>query len=419
MLSAVFSLFGCSRTEPDIPDDESDEYESESEPEDDGIFDVCSVMNDSDFIKYCLANFDVDGDGILTVEEAELIDTVTTDCKAADFTGIEYFTNLRSFSSTKAQTLDLSKNTLLDYLYLSGSKITSLGLKNNENLTVLPYEAFCNCSSLSSVTFPKTLRKIENRVFRECKIIYSLSNSSFYETELISIGDGAFYECNMKTIVFPDSLRTIGESAFSYCTYLTSAVAYKYSRQGNYMPLPDSLKTIGSNAFSNCTSLEWIVLPDSLKTIESETFYMCTSLDTVGFPKALTKIGAKAFCGCQNLSTIDLRDTKVTDIGEKAFYQVEDQYHANYQTNRGPALIFLPETLLSIGNYAFYCTKDATFLSYATTPPSLGSGAFTSSMWYEPSKKLYVPAENVEDYEASDWSGYFVSILPLDEYDEN
>ena len=78
-----------------------------------------------------------------------------------------------------------------------------------------------------------------------------------------SIGEGAFSECSLTSIIIPDSVTIIGEGAFVYCESLTS------------ITIPDGVTSIGSSAFSGCSSLTSITIPDGVTSIGYSAFSGC------------------------------------------------------------------------------------------------------------------------------------------------
>lgn len=93
------------------------------------------------------------------------------------------------------------------------------------------------------------------------------------KSDVTEIGESAFAMTALKSVDLSrcNKLTTIGESAFSYCTSLTSII------------LPDSVTTIGNYAFNYCTSLESITIPDSVTTIGNYAFYDCASLESITY----------------------------------------------------------------------------------------------------------------------------------------
>jgi hypothetical protein len=116
------------------------------------------------------------------------------------------------------------------------------------------------------------------------------------------------------SVILPDTLTSIGASAFQSCAFTT-------------IDLPDSVTSIGRGAFEGCASLTTIDLPASLTTIVDYAFYRCTSLTTVDLPASLTTIAYRAFQHCASLVTVTLRrtDSPLTTLGTQAL----SSCHAN------------------------------------------------------------------------------------------
>ena len=91
-----------------------------------------------------------------------------------------------------------------------------------------------------------------------------------YFTGLTSIGNEAFMDCgSLTSVTFPDSVTTIGIYAISGCTSLTSIV------------IPDSVTTIGDAAFGSCFGLTSVAIGSSVTSIDDNAFNSCTALTSV------------------------------------------------------------------------------------------------------------------------------------------
>ena len=222
------------------------------------------------------------------------------------------------------------------------------------NLSVLPTEAFLECTNIKSVILPNTLT---------------------------AIGTQAFCLSSLVSISIPASVETIEGGAFFRCTALQTVTFEKGSK----------LKTIKngsiwSGVFESCTSLTTIEIPASVETIRGGAFSDCTSLKTVTFEKGsqlLTVYGYYAhgaFSDCTALTTVDMSAcTQVTEIGYRAFY--ED-------------------------------SKLQLFKIGTRTPPSCEDNAFWGINSYS---VLKVPAGCVDAYKKAKGWKEFTTISELDE----
>ena len=163
---------------------------------------------------------------------------------------------------------------------------------------------------------------------------------------------------NINTIILPESITTIGESAFSGCSGLT----------GNLI-LPDGLTTIEGGAFSGCTGLTGnLILPDGVTTIEGWAFSGCSGFTgNLIIPGNVTTIGEMAFRGCTGLTGDLIISNGVTTIGELAFVDC-----SNFKGN-----LILPDGLTTIGSEAFaQCSGFTGNLILPEGLTTIGWGAF-------------------------------------------
>ena len=108
-----------------------------------------------------------------------------------------------------------------------------------------------------------------------------------------SIGESAFGACTgLTNVTIPNSVTTIGQYAFSNCSGLTN------------ITIPNSVTTIGNGAFEECNSLTNITIGNSVTTIDESAFYYCTSLTSVTIGNGVTTIGAAAFADCTSLTSV-------------------------------------------------------------------------------------------------------------------
>ena len=88
--------------------------------------------------------------------------------------------------------------------------------------------------------------------------------------------------------------------------------------------IPNTVTTIGNSAFSDCTNLSSIQIPNSVTTIEAYAFYGCRGLKTLEIPSSVKTIGYLAFHICESLTSITCYPTTPPTLGERAFDATND-----------------------------------------------------------------------------------------------
>ena len=228
------------------------------------------------------------------------------------------------------------------------SSLTSVTFGENSQLSSIEDEAFYGCSSLTSIEIPDSVTTIGADAFLGC---HSLTNV-YYTGDIAGWCGISFVNVYANPMVYADNLYIDGKLVKGELVIpdeVTSIPAYAFRGQAiTRITIPDSVTTIGSSAFYNCDSLTSVTIGDSVTTIGGNAFQACDSLTSVTFGEnsQLTTIGSDAFQACVSLTSIVIPDS-VTTIGDSAFY---------YCTRL--TSITLPDSVTTIGDYAFYyCTS--------------------------------------------------------------
>ena len=223
------------------------------------------------------------------------------------------------------------------------SSLTSVVIP--DSVTSIGDGTFYDCSSLTSVVIPDSVTSIGGYAFYNCSSLTEI----VIPDSVTSIGGYAFYNCSSLTsVVIPDSVTSIGGYAFRYCNSLTSvyitdvAAWCKISFGDSYanplwyaknlylnnelvteLIIPDSVTSIGYSAFYNYSSLTSVVIPDGVTSIGDYAFCYCSSLTSVEIPDSVTTIASSAFYGCSSLTSVVIPDG-VTSIGGYAFHYCDN-----------------------------------------------------------------------------------------------
>ena len=266
-----------------------------------------------------------------------------------------------------------------------GSCVTSIGMG-----------IFNNCSSLTSIIVENDNPKYDSR--DNCNaIIETLSNTlikgckgTIIPNSVTSIGNSAFEHCSgLNSITIPYGVISIGESAFYICTELSS------------ISIPNSVTSIGSATFEECSSLTSVVIPNSVTSIGASAFKRCSGLSTISIPNGVGSIGDETFSGCNGLTSVSIPNS-VTSIGEAAF-----KYCYNITS------ISIPNNVTTIKDYAFDGCNGLSFVTVNMNQPiSISDNVFSNSS----NAILYVPYGSKSAYSSAD---NWIEFKDIREFSEN
>ena len=234
------------------------------------------------------------------------------------------------------------------------------------NITALPTQAFYNSKNVEHLILPNTL---------------------------ITIGEEMFYQSDLRSVVIPTNVTTVGYSAFKRCSSLTTVTFEKESQLktigGDYyygafsdctaltsIEIPASVETIGNTAFKHCSSLATVTFEKGsrLKTIGNNAYYRCTSLTSIEIPASVETIEKKAFMHCSSLATVTF------EKGSQLKTIAGDSYDGAFSDCTALTSIEIPASVETIEATAFKrCSKLATVTFEKGSQLKTIGGGYSSS----------------------------------------
>ncbi len=171
---------------------------------------------------------------------------------------------------------------------------------------VVGKRAFANCRNITSIAFPY-IETVEKETFKGCTSLETIIFGDLQKYSVRVISDGAFDGCTrLRNFEFIDGLRVIGKKAFRGTDLVT-------------LILPDSLVEIGNSAFEDCEYLKEVRIPPKVKMISDRLFKGCYNLKKVDMSNGdMMAIGVYAFAGCEALDEIHFGNY-IRNIAENAF----------------------------------------------------------------------------------------------------
>ena len=356
----------------------------------------------------------------------------------------------------------------------SYSKLKKINL---ENIETLGGYNFVSALDGTEVRMPKLSSIQSNQAFYKSGVtVLDFTGSTFTKTR-DSFAQGAI---NLHTVYLPNTITSIGYSAFDGCTSLEIAdlslpnleslssrafggvkitkisnlgkiTAINPSNQGyanigdksvlKEVTLPNTIKTIGDYTFDGYSVLETITIESGASGVKVGNYAFNNLKALTNFnvdPACFVSLGFGSFSNFKLFNEITFQN--VTTVGRQAFrgstiskiklpsvetMAASHNYDGIFSFCPNLVLVDLGENCSSIGAESFgrgvgTSGKNITIICRASTPPTLGGTIFGATISNAALEGIYVPDDSVEAYKtATNWSAYADRIKPLSEYIES
>ena len=246
-----------------------------------------------------------------TIEDGEITLKRLTDRVDCTFRGWErVYDNDYQIDPYLTTTISVSKhkgNLTLKAIWDKKTEYDAFTYTVSENCLEATITGLTNTSS-TSITIPKGVVAIGNNAFKNCTTLTTVNFEE--ESQLLTIGDYAFYYCGIRSITIPKTVTEIEDYAFAR----SGISEMKFSSE-------TSLTTIGNYAFAECNYLTEFTIPDSVVSMGQNVFNVCINLTKIVFGKGMTVIGENIYGSSSVLRAMEFKG-EITSFHKNALKNV-------------------------------------------------------------------------------------------------
>ena len=317
----VSAIYGCDKLE-------SVELPSSIEDIEILNFIKCSKLKEINVAKGCKNYCSVDG--VLYTKDYEWLQVCPqTKTSITIPNGVEYICTYAFWHSPMTSVKLPESLEQIGARAFKGSSIKSLHIPGK--VTYISWDAFDECENFEGVTVDSS----NGRFSADDGVLYSKDKTKIVRcpgkkksltlpNTVRTIGEFAFTQTEIESMILPDSVTSIERWAFDQCSALKSVT------------LSNNIINIDHSAFSRCDSLKKITIPAGVKTVGESMFYGCTSLESVNIGYGVEKIENEAFFHCTALKSVKI-PSSVTSIGAHAlgYYDAAPNSSTKYEKVSG------------------------------------------------------------------------------------
>lgn len=364
----------------------------------------------------CVANFDTDRDGVVSMEEAAAVTDIGTLFQGN--TEITSFDELKWF--TGVTTLNTAFNNCKSLKKASVPAIAS---------SVSTYRMFNNCSALSDVVF--NAETFGNQVLKGARSIKNVVLGSNVKTaDLSSALDNTYSPLNLyvgsgcnsisfsvgrdsaaRSILFANiDVDAANTNYYSNdgCLYETSTNKLIASRQigEDEYTLPSFVSSLSNSAFAG-TDIKKVIIPSNVDTSTNEFLFKGSLVEEVNFQNSVTSLSGFCFRDCKQLKKVTYPSTLTSFTG--GVFQ-------NCTSLTSFTLDAQITEIVSLGTYGVFqgCTSLSALICRSENPPTAGTNFIANTLIASGTGYIYVPDTFVETYKsAANWSTYASQIKPI------
>ncbi len=341
----------------------------------DNAFSGCNrLLYNENGNSYYLGNIGNDCAALIKVNDTSITSyTINAKTKVIYGSAFNNCNSLTSITVDESNTNYASQDGILynkdktEFIYIPAAIQGAVTIANG--VTSVRDRAFSGRSGLTSITIPGSVTSIGFGAFSNCSGLTSITIPS----GVTSIGHEAFYYCNNLTCITveADNRNYASQDGILYNKAKTEFIHIPAAIQGA-VTIPNGVTSVGDSAFSGCSGLTSVTIPDNVRSIGKLAFNGCSQLVSISIGAGVNVIGGDAFEACNALNSV-----YITDLSAWCNIEFNNNpllYGAKLYLN-GQTLkdeVILPNTVTSLGNYALLGCNEITALIIPDSVKTVG-----------------------------------------------
>ena len=220
----------------------------------------------------------------------------------------------RGCTSLKNLSIPLQIIRIGDGAFSGCTSLTSINI-HWDSVRYIGEDAFFGCKSLKlfSLDIPNGVTYIGKSAFEGCTRLSSVN----IPNSVTQIRQRTFYGTGLTEITIPNSVTSIGEDAFLGCSGLTSVNIFDIAAWCKIAFSGDQSNPLfyARHLYLNGEEIKDLVIPNSVTSIGNNAFRGYSGLTSVIIPNSVKKIGPFAFCRCTSLASVTIGGDDITING--------------------------------------------------------------------------------------------------------
>lgn len=290
------------------------------------------------------------------------------------------------------------------------------------SVTTIREHAFSNCEHLRALILPPGITSVADNAFNDCRATQKVAypntvSGELFPSNLKGYHNGFYIEYDPATAII--------DGEWIYGPNKESIIYAPYYLKGDYV-IPSNVKTIADEAFTNCDSLTSVNL-NQVEKVGEYAFAYSSSLASVAVTPSVKKVDDDAFESCKALTRVDISDLSAWCQINFGYEEANPLYigaslwcngsevsgrlvipagtprieHDVFYNNNRIETVVIPGSVSYIGTRAFRCPNlKNVFFTYGTEPVELRKNAFPMApaklFWNRPFDGFNMPVDSLE-----------------------